>query len=96
MPWLRIILAWAALASVAAFVAYWSDKRRARAGRRRIRERTLHLLSLAGGWPGACIAQRLLRHKTRDARFLVVYWATVALHLLAWGAVAWLSLRPSP
>ncbi|MDZ7669446.1 MAG: DUF1294 domain-containing protein [Gammaproteobacteria bacterium] len=30
-----------------------------------IREQTLHALSLAGGWPGALIAQRWLRHSRR-------------------------------
>lgn len=93
MPWLAIILAWTALTSLVAACAYWADKRRARAGRRRTRERTLHLLSLVGGWPGAFIAQRAFRHKTRDVRFLIVYWATVALHLTIWGVALWLILR---
>ncbi|WP_307720873.1 DUF1294 domain-containing protein [Pseudoduganella lutea] len=40
-------------ASLATFLAYFLDKRAARAGRRRTPERTLLLFGLAGGWPGA-------------------------------------------
>jgi len=96
MRGLLVILIWTLAASLLAFVAYWSDKRRARAGRRRIRERTLHLWSLVGGWPGALVAQRIFRHKTRDLRFLIVYWLTVALHLAGWGAAIWLLVIREP
>jgi uncharacterized membrane protein YsdA (DUF1294 family) len=47
----------------------------------------LHLFALAGGWPGALIAQRLLRHKTKKQSFQVVFWATVALNC---GILGWL------
>ena len=30
-----------------------------------------------GGWPGAMLAQRTLRHKTQKQSFKVTYWATV-------------------
>src|SRR5437763_629904 len=39
--------------SVIAFVLYGIDKRRAIKNQPRISERTLHILSLLGGWPGA-------------------------------------------
>src|SRR5690606_9186785 len=52
-------------ASAIAFVAYALDKSAARNGRWRTAESTLHLFGLAGGWPGALLAQRLLRHKSR-------------------------------
>ena len=52
-------------ASILSFVEYWRDKRAAIAGRRRVRESTLHLLDLVGGWPGGLLAQRLFRHKSR-------------------------------
>jgi uncharacterized membrane protein YsdA (DUF1294 family) len=79
-----------AVTSIASFVAYGFDKRRAGAGGRRVPERTLHLLALAGGWPGALLAQRQFRHKTQKVRFRVVFWVVVALHLAAAGAVAYL------
>lgn len=81
-----------AVASTAAYVAYALDKRRAGTDARRVPERTLHLLGLAGGWPGALLAQRQFRHKTQKARFRVVYWLTVVLHCAAAGAVAYLVL----
>jgi len=50
-------------------VAYAFDKRRARAKERRLPEAWLHLLELLGGWPGAFLAQRCLRHKCSKAAF---------------------------
>ena len=79
------------LASMVAFVAYALDKSAARNDRRRTPDRTLHVFSLAGGWPGALIAQRLLRHKTQKESFRVVFWFTVAINC---AALAWL-LSPS-
>lgn len=72
--------------SVVAFVAYAMDKSAAREGRWRIPEKYLHLFSLIGGWPGALIAQRLLRHKSSKTSFQVAYWVHVVLNcgFLAW------------
>lgn len=67
-----------ALVSVATFAVYGADKAAARGGGRRMPESTLHLLSLAGGWPGALLAQALLRHKSAKVDFRIVFWATVA------------------
>jgi uncharacterized membrane protein YsdA (DUF1294 family) len=75
------ILGLALALNVATFVAYWLDKRAARAGQWRIQESTLHLLALAGGWPAARAAQQVLRHKTVKASFQTTYWVTVWLHL---------------
>jgi uncharacterized membrane protein YsdA (DUF1294 family)/cold shock CspA family protein len=52
-------------ASVVAFVAYLIDKSAARGERWRTKEGTLHLFGLIGGWPGALVAQKFLRHKTK-------------------------------
>lgn len=74
------------LSGAAAFFAYWLDKRASKNERWRIPESRLHLLSLLGGWPGALVAQRVLRHKTRKQPFQAIYWTTVVLHcaMLAW------------
>ncbi len=54
------------LMSIACFIAYGMDKRRARNGGRRVSEHTLQLMAFLGGWPGALIGQRFFRHKTQS------------------------------
>src|SRR5262245_60592031 len=81
---LLIPLSLYALASLITFITYGLDKRAARLSRRRIPERRLHQLELAGGWPGAWLAQRLFRHKTYDPRFRLIFRAIIALHVAAW------------
>ncbi|TLM94745.1 MAG: DUF1294 domain-containing protein [Actinobacteria bacterium] len=66
--------------SAVAFVAYGRDKAAARRGMRRTPESTLHLIALLGGWPGALVAQRAFRHKTRKTSFQVVFWVTVVVN----------------
>ncbi|SCY76711.1 DUF1294 domain-containing protein [Desulfoluna spongiiphila] len=67
-------------ASCATFLAYALDKSAAKHGKWRTQEKTLHLLALAGGWPGAIIAQQSLRHKTRKKTFRALFWLTVTLN----------------
>ena len=69
------------LASLVAFLAYAIDKSAARAGRWRTPEASLHWLSLACGWPGALVAQQLLRHKLSKSTFVSTYWGTVAINI---------------
>jgi len=73
-------------ASLVAFISYAYDKSKAKRGAWRTPESTLHLLALAGGWPGAAIAQQTLRHKTKKRAFRLVYWLTVMINcsLLIW------------
>ena len=80
-----------ALVNLVTFAAYALDKRAAIQGQRRISERSLHLWSLAGGWPAAWWAQRLLRHKTMKTPFQRVYWMTILLHGLL--VAAWWQSR---
>ena len=69
--------------SLVTFVAYGFDKRRAQKGGRRVPEKTLHVMALLGGWPGALMGQQAFRHKTQKLSFRIVYWLCVALHLIA-------------
>jgi uncharacterized membrane protein YsdA (DUF1294 family) len=66
------------------FLVYAWDKSAARAGRWRTAESTLHLMALAGGWPGALLAQQWLRHKSVKPAFRAVFWATVVLNVAVW------------
>lgn len=65
------------IASAVCFAVYAQDKSAARAGHRRTPERTLLLLGLLCGWPGAVLAQQWLRHKSSKRAFQVAFWGTV-------------------
>ena len=71
--------------SVIAFFNYARDKSAARSGQRRISEKRLLIIGLAGGWPGALLAQQTLRHKTSKKSFQLQFWITVVINLLALG-----------
>lgn len=87
--WMKKLPWWVIAASLAlnllAFLLYWKDKSAAEKRQWRVKESTLHLWSLLGGWGGAWFAQQVLRHKSRKASFLQVYWFTVAAHCTAVG-----------
>lgn len=67
--------------SVATFVVYAADKSAATSRSWRTPESTLHALALAGGWPGALLAQQFLRHKSTKPEFRQVFWATVLVNV---------------
>ena len=67
------------LLSLLTFLAFAWDKRRAGSGARRLSEANLLWLCVLGGAPGAWLAMRRLRHKTRKQRFV---WLVPTLALL--------------
>jgi uncharacterized membrane protein YsdA (DUF1294 family)/cold shock CspA family protein len=69
--------------SVACFLLYAEDKAKARQGRWRVAESSMQVIALIGGWPGAIVAQQVLRHKTRKRGFQFVFWTAVALNMSA-------------
>lgn len=73
--------------SVITWLVYAADKRAARSRRQRVPEMHLHALELAGGWPGALLAQRMLHHKSRKRSYQAVFWILVALNVAA--IIAW-------
>jgi uncharacterized membrane protein YsdA (DUF1294 family) len=64
------------------------DKARAVAGTWRVRESDLLGLALIGGTPGAFLARRLFRHKTRKQPFSTWLWLIAAIQ--AGGAIGFL------
>lgn len=90
--WL-IVLGMYAVASGVTFALYALDKSRAGRGGRRIPEKTLHTAELLGGWPGALLAMRVVRHKNRKLPFLLVTAAIVVVHAAGWALVVWLTMR---
>ena len=75
------------VASLVCFVAYAIDKSAAAQGRWRTSEGTLLALGLVGGWPGALVAQQVLRHKSSKASFRAAFWGTVLLNVAAFVAL---------
>ncbi len=71
---------WASLATI---IAYCFDKMAAQSGKWRTRESTLHTMAFLCGWPGAYLAQRLIRHKTSKKSFRVQFVVTVLLNITA-------------
>lgn len=71
------------VASMFCYVVYALDKSKAKKGTWRISESTLHLVSALGGWPGAVVAQQVLRHKSKKQSFRIKFWLTVCLNIIA-------------
>ena len=78
------------LMSLLCFMAYAWDKSAARSGNWRTKESTLLVLGLLCGWPGAVLAQQLLRHKSAKHSFQLGFWATVVLNVAGFLLLAWL------
>ena len=70
-----------AVANVASALVIWWDKRRAARGQWRIREETLLVWALVGGWPAGIWAMRRFRHKTSTPSFIARYVLAVLLNL---------------
>lgn len=82
LPLLAIVLTWYLLLSLLCFVVYFYDKQAAIQRRSRVAEKNLLLLSLFGGWPGALLAHKFLRHKSVKRRFLRWFFLMLVLHWL--------------
>ena len=83
--WLAgVPIVWALLAAVnlVTFAAYGFDKRNAAAGKWRLPEAVLHVLTAAGGTFGAFAGQRVFRHKTRDTGFRIVFFCIVVMQVV--------------
>lgn len=67
------------ISSVTTYGLYAHDKGQAISGGWRVSEGMLHWAELLGGWPGAFLAQRRLRHKCSKVSYLAVFWCIVMI-----------------
>lgn len=88
MAW-TAVAGWYLFASLVTLAAFGWDKRQARRGGWRTRERTLHTLELLGGWPGGLAGQQLFGHKRRKGGYQLAFWLVVALHAAGWSVVGY-------
>lgn len=93
-PAVSAIVCLYAVLSLLTFILYAIDKTAARRQARRIPENTLHIYALLGGWPGALLAQQLLRHKSVKRSFRIRFWMTLLLNLLLASLVLLPGIRP--
>ena len=81
-----------AVINLGSIIAIWWDKRRAKQGKWRVKEETLLVWALVGGWPGGIWAMRRFRHKTSKGSFIAKYAFVVILNVAAVATVAYLAI----
>lgn len=75
VAWVYVVM------SLLTYRLYAKDKTAALRNLWRVPEARLHWFAVLGGWPGALLAQQVLRHKTVKASFRGVFWFTVVANL---------------
>src|SRR5689334_9542317 len=73
-------LGWLASGSIVTFAVYGLDKGSAKLDAWRVSERTLHLMSLLGGFGGAALGLVFWQHKFRKGIFIAVILVSALLH----------------
>ena len=84
-----IIVIYAVLINLVAFTMFWMDKKRAKAKKWRIPEKTLFVCATLGGSIGAIIGMWLFRHKTKHWYFVYGMPAILAVQLLVVWIAVW-------
>ena len=79
-----LVVGWYVLIGIVTFLVYAKDKSAAQNNQWRTPESTLHMLSMAGGWVGAMVAQTYLRHKSKKPEFRLMYYLTVVINMAGW------------
>lgn len=77
---LSLYVCWLVSGSIVTFVVYGLDKASAKLDVWRVSERTLHLMSLLGGFGGAALGLVLWQHKFRKGVFIAVILLSAFLH----------------
>ncbi len=68
--------------NVFTFLVMLIDKIQASQHARRVRERTLYILTFLGGSPAMLLSMRTLRHKNRKLSFQLVVWCLLLLQVV--------------
>ncbi|RGT72601.1 DUF1294 domain-containing protein [Mediterraneibacter massiliensis] len=87
---MRGVILFLAAVNLLAFLLYGEDKRRARKGKFRIRERTLLLAACAGGAAGSLAGMLFFRHKIRKSGFFLT---VLLFFLLQWSVLLYISWK---
>ena len=80
---LKAVIIYLCAVSAVSVAATVHDKCAAKKSRRRVPERTLILLSVFGGSAAMYLTMRIIRHKTRHAKFMVGIPVIMLLQLAA-------------
>ncbi len=81
-PLIEVLAVWLLITGVFGVIAMGLDKGRAQRHERRISERSLFLISLAGGFWGVLLGGGIAHHKTSKIAFQLVVLATSIVWLL--------------
>ena len=91
-PFIEVLAAWLLVTGVLGAIAMGLDKGKAQRHDRRISERTLFLISLAGGFWGVLLGGGIAHHKTSKISFQMVVLATSFVWLLGLSQIlTWVS-----
>jgi len=64
--------------NIFSFFIYLYDKVKAIKNRQRVSEKSLHILSVIGGFIGSLLSMMIFRHKIKKIKFMVVYMIIMA------------------
>lgn len=87
------VLGWYVAMTIATFAMYAHDKNSAQTNSWRVQESSLHKLALLGGWVGAGVAHKTLRHKSQKPEFRQLYYLTILGNLVLLGVLWYFKLR---
>ncbi len=85
-----LVTVWLVGINLATFLVYGADKRRAKRGAWRVKEKTLFLLPLLGGSVGAIAGMRVFHHKTKHWYFV---WGVPAILAAQVALAVWLTTK---
>ena len=88
-----IFLIYLIIISIVAVAATLADKSAAKRGARRVKERTLLLVSALGGSVAMLVTMKGARHKTKHAKFMVGIPVIILLQVAALFFVWWQFVR---